>query len=264
VGGNALYGVAYTSDTFIAVGSSGQIWQAGVVTGCTDPNAINYNPGAAVDDGTCPLQTLVVYKTGAPPAGMGYVYADPAGISCPGTCSASFGDGVEVTLYARNVNGMEFLRYEGDCADVPRSEPCVLTMDGYKEVPVRFYPPEPRLTILKPDPLTGISESTSFSESTIGFSTSAQLGGCSTTKIILHNSSTRDLEVGMIGGIDPLEAPFSITADNCSDTTLPFLSDCTININYCPTNAGPHTDTFDCPTSDPNYPTQTMEVTGGN
>jgi hypothetical protein len=218
-------------------------------------------PDASSSSGT---HTLVVYETGADPAGMGYIYSEPAGISCPGTCSAGFDDGVEVTLFARNVNGMEFLRYEGDCADVPRSEPCVLTMNSYKEVPVRFYPPEPRLTMLMLDPMTGLGEPDDFSETMIELSSGVQQGSCETSTIIIHNHSNRALDIGLMGGLDPLSSPFSFAEDNCSDTTLPFHSDCTMKIEYCPTNAGPHTDTFDCPTSDPNFPSQTVEVTGGS
>ncbi|VAX22670.1 hypothetical protein MNBD_NITROSPINAE03-24, partial [hydrothermal vent metagenome] len=208
--------------------------------------------------------TLVVYKTGADPAGMGYVYSEPAGISCPGACSATFADGTEVSLYAKNTNGMEFFRWEGDCADVQRASPCVLTMDGYKEVPVRFYPPQPRLTLLKLDPITGIGEPVPFSENTIEFTSDMFEGDCATTTIILHNNSNRSLDVGTMGGLDPLESPFAITDDTCSDTTLSFQSDCTMKIEYCPADDGSYTDTFDCPTSDPNFPTQTVEVTGGN
>jgi len=65
-------------------------------------------------------------------------------------------------------------------------------------------------------------------------------------------------------GSDPLESPFEITDDTCSDTTLSFQSDCSITITYCPANDGSYTDTFDLPASDPNFQTQTVEVTGGN
>mgnify|MGYP000385046333 CR=1 FL=1 len=248
-GGNSLTGAAYSGGFFIAVGDSGTIFQSGSVISSS---------------GSTASHTLMVYKTGAPPAGMGYVYSVPAGISCPGTCSATFADGTVVTLYAKNTNGMEFFRYEGDCADVPRSSPCVLTMDGYKEVPVRFYPPEPRLTWLKLNPETGIGEPVPFGDNTIDFTSDMLEGSCATVNIILHNDSNRSIDIGMIGGSDPLESPFAITDDSCSDTTLSFQSDCSIMIAYCPSNDGPYTDTFDLPTSDPNFPTQTIEVTGGN
>ncbi|VAX15795.1 hypothetical protein MNBD_NITROSPINAE03-534 [hydrothermal vent metagenome] len=230
--------------------------------------------GVNRSDGACDIgayeyfesasHTLVVYKTGAPPAGMGYIYSDPAGISCPGTCSATFARGTEVTLYAKNTNGMEFLRYEGACADVQRASPCVLTMDGYKEVPVRFYPPETRLMWLKLDPETGIGEPVPFGDNTIEFTSDMLQDGCSDMTVILHNSADRSLDVGMIGGLDPLESPFAITDDTCSDTTLPNHTDCSIMVKYCPADDGPYTDTFDLPSSDPNFPTQTVEVTGGN
>ncbi|VAX16955.1 hypothetical protein MNBD_NITROSPINAE03-850, partial [hydrothermal vent metagenome] len=161
-------------------------------------------------------------------------------------------------------NGMEFFRYEGDCADVPRVEPCVLTMDGYKEVPVRFYPPQPRLMWLKLDPETGIGEPVPFGDNTIEFTSDMLKGGCASTTVIVHNNSNRSLDIGKIGGLDPLEEPFAIMDDTCSDTTLDFQSDCTFMVNYCPSDNGQYTDTFDIPSSDPNYPSQTIEVTGGS
>ncbi|VAX25157.1 hypothetical protein MNBD_NITROSPINAE03-1183 [hydrothermal vent metagenome] len=85
--------------------------------------------------------TLSVHKDGSPPAGMGNVYSDPSGIDCPGTCSATFDEGTEVTLYTKNTNGMNFFRWEDDCADVWRGAPCVLSMTGDSDVGARFYPP---------------------------------------------------------------------------------------------------------------------------
>ncbi|VAX15553.1 hypothetical protein MNBD_NITROSPINAE04-365, partial [hydrothermal vent metagenome] len=221
---------------------------------------------------------LRVYKRGAPPAGMGYVYSEPPGIYCPGdgthisdlaidspdTCSAHFEEGTEVFLYTENRNGMLFRRWEGACDGMWRGAPCDLIMDEDKVVYVRFYPPDPWLKWLKLDAVTGIGYPVPFSDNSIEFTSGMLQGGCADMTVIIHNNANRSIDIGTIGGLDPLESPFTITDDACSDTTLPNHTDCSIMVEYCPTDSGPHTDTFDLPSSDPNFPSQTVTVTGGN
>jgi len=86
--------------------------------------------------------TLSVYNAGAPPSAIGYVYSDPSGIDCPGTCSAIFDEGTDVTLYTKNTSSLTFYRWEGDCSGVWRGAPCEITISGATSVGVRFYPPE--------------------------------------------------------------------------------------------------------------------------
>jgi hypothetical protein len=59
--------------------------------------------------------------------GRGSVTSTPAGIQCPGTCSASFAETTDVTLEAKYGHGSAFGGWTGDCdPDAPR---CEFTVD---------------------------------------------------------------------------------------------------------------------------------------
>lgn len=62
--------------------------------------------------------------------GSGTVTSTPAGINCPGTCSATFALGTDVSLAASPDAGSEFLNWAGDCA----GSTCQVTMDGPRTV----------------------------------------------------------------------------------------------------------------------------------
>jgi hypothetical protein len=69
-------------------------------------------------------------------APTGTVTSSPAGISCPGTCSASFPDGAVVTLRQTPSDSAFFSGWSGDCSGT--SETCDLTMTGAKEAAASF------------------------------------------------------------------------------------------------------------------------------
>jgi hypothetical protein len=77
------------------------------------------------------LRTLALTLGGA---GSGTVTSTPAGISCPGTCSAGFADGLEVTLDAAPGAGSTFGGFSGDCA----GGACVLQMTADRGVTATF------------------------------------------------------------------------------------------------------------------------------
>jgi len=95
--------------------------------------------GACSGTGNCVLSNIAAAKsvtaTFAAPAtiyytldvvinGSGTIVSSPAGISCPGTCSATFASGTAVTLtQSNNLSG-----WYDDCASQWRGEPCTLTM----------------------------------------------------------------------------------------------------------------------------------------
>jgi len=66
--------------------------------------------------------------------GTGTVTSDPAGISCPATCSAPFPEGTMVTLTATPDPGSRFDHWEGACT----ADPCTVTMDADKAVTAVF------------------------------------------------------------------------------------------------------------------------------
>lgn len=70
--------------------------------------------------------------------GRGSITSTPAGIQCPGTCTASFADTTDVTLEAKYGHGAAFAGWTGDCAaDAPL---CEFTVDGDASAAATFVP----------------------------------------------------------------------------------------------------------------------------
>ena len=67
--------------------------------------------------------------------GPGEVVSAPAGIKCPGTCSASFNQGTTVGLTATAKQGYTFTRWEGDCSG---AQGCKVSMTGDRKVQATF------------------------------------------------------------------------------------------------------------------------------
>ncbi len=88
-------------------------------------------PDAGADEAT-----LSLILTGA---GTGTVVSSPAGIDCPGTCSANFATGTEVTLLAQADDGSGFYGWVAECP-ATSLEPCALTMDENRSAGARFEP----------------------------------------------------------------------------------------------------------------------------
>ncbi|MEX2500387.1 MAG: hypothetical protein WD397_16090 [Wenzhouxiangellaceae bacterium] len=76
-------------------------------------------------------ETLTVALDGN---GTGRVTSSPAGIDCPGTCSAEFPNGSIVDLNASPDPGSAFLNWSGDCA----GDSCQLTLDQPRSVSAVF------------------------------------------------------------------------------------------------------------------------------
>jgi hypothetical protein len=72
-------------------------------------------------------------------SGSGKVTSDPAGISCPGTCSVTVGQGVPVTLFATPSPGSMFVGWSGGgCSG---TGPCVVPMHASQSVTANFAIP---------------------------------------------------------------------------------------------------------------------------
>ena len=68
-------------------------------------------------------------------SGSGSVTSSPAGISCPGTCSASFNAGTSITLTATPNSGQTFTGWSGACSG---TSSCVFTLDAAAAVTATF------------------------------------------------------------------------------------------------------------------------------
>jgi hypothetical protein len=85
----------------------------------------------AESDGGLPNATLTVMVGGN---GSGSVTSDPAGINCPGTCTASFTPGTKVTL-SETASSSVFLGWSDACSGTTS---CLVTLDYNKRVGALF------------------------------------------------------------------------------------------------------------------------------
>ncbi|RMF19626.1 MAG: hypothetical protein D6760_12950, partial [Deltaproteobacteria bacterium] len=63
-----------------------------------------------------------------------------------------------------------------------------------------------------------------------------------------------------IASADPLDPPFSIAADDCSNQTLAKEASCTVTVRCAPGATSTFGDTFDIPSDDPANPVVTFAV----
>ncbi len=82
---------------------------------------------------TTPQNTLTVTINGS-----GSVISSPAGIDCPGTCSAEFDENSQVTLTATPAASYSFAGWSGACSG---TGPCTVTMDSDQQVTATFNGP---------------------------------------------------------------------------------------------------------------------------
>ena len=67
--------------------------------------------------------------------------------------------------------------------------------------------------------------------------------------LTIENQGSSDLAVGAVAQSDSLTDPFSITEDQCSNTTLAPSETCTITVRFLPTTQADFEDTFDIPSA---------------
>jgi len=84
-----------------------------------------------VVDGPTSYQLTVT----APPSGAGTIASSPAGISCPGTCTATFASGTVVMLTASPAGNYTFGGWSGACSG---TNSCSLTMTAAESVTANF------------------------------------------------------------------------------------------------------------------------------
>jgi len=170
---------------------------------------------------------------------------------------------------------MEFTKWGGDCFGVQRMDSCLLIMNSDKNVYVRFYPTKRRIDVKywfredRGNIFHVLSDNFFFPvrddiapKPKRENASSERVSGMDAT-VVLTNNSTRSVDIGLIAGADPLDKPFEIFDDTCSDTTLPPYQECSFIINYDPVDNVLYKDTFDIPSSDPNFPEWTLTVREG-
>lgn len=88
----------------------------------------------------------------APVAGHGTITSTPAGITCPGTCTADFSAGTTVALTAKPATNYTFAGWTGACSGTAS---CSITMMGAQTVGAKFSSTTYPLTVTAPASGTG-------------------------------------------------------------------------------------------------------------
>ncbi len=91
---------------------------------------------------------------------------------------------------------------------------------------------------------------------------SVNSGSSASQTVTVTNSGTANLTVGAIGSTNALAAPFTKTADTCSNQTIAPSAACTVTIAFAPTATGSFTDSFNIPSNDPAKSSVTVNVSG--
>ncbi len=91
---------------------------------------------------------------------------------------------------------------------------------------------------------------------------SVTAGSSANQTVTVTNTGTANLLLGAVGSTDPLAAPFSKTADTCSNQTIAPSASCTMTISFAPSATGTFTDSFNIPSNDPSKASVTVSVSG--
>jgi hypothetical protein len=98
-----------------------------------------------------PVEVEALFVSSAPQVtldvtvvGSGRVTSQPAGIDCPGDCSASFDESTIVDLFAAPEPGFEFLGWSGACSGTGS---CTVTLDTMRQVEASFASIQPRFDL---------------------------------------------------------------------------------------------------------------------
>jgi hypothetical protein len=132
--------------------------------------------------------------------GSGRVTSKPAGISCPGKCSAPFAAGARVALTQKAKTGSRFLRWGGDCSG---TRACRVKMSALSAVAAQFVGPttQPPVQNSRVEP-GGYSGPQSLSGDVATFFVPAGAGS-------VLNFSIRTVNSGCAGG-GGVSTPFKI------------------------------------------------------
>lgn len=96
-----------------------------------------------------------------------------------------------------------------------------------------------------------VSGSGTFGNVTIG-NTASQI-------LTISNEGDANLDIGTLSGI---AQPFSLSSDNCSNTTLPEAGSCTVSLQFSPTAQTSYSDTLNIPSNDDDEPISTLNLSG--
>jgi phospholipase C len=111
---------------------------AGAVLLLTSCQGVGTGPTPSPNPTPTPSTPSYKLTVTAPPAGEGTITSSPAGINCPGTCSASFAKDTKVTLTAKAGGNYLFTGWSGACTGTN----CTITITAAATVAAAFVAEE--------------------------------------------------------------------------------------------------------------------------
>lgn len=91
--------------------------------------------------------------------------------------------------------------------------------------------------------------------------TNVPVGETASATVTVTNGGQGNLTLGAIAVADPLQPPFTLVNDNCSNQILAPASNCTFEVEFQSPSDASFMDSLDVPSDDPDYPTVTVNVT---
>jgi hypothetical protein len=126
-----------SSVTLTAAAAPGSIfvgWSGGGCSGTAPCTTANTGQTVVATFDLAPV-TLMVNTSGP---GQGTVTSSQGGISCPGTCTASFPPGTTVILSATPIGNSVFAGWQGGSCEAFGTGPCTITMSDNQSANARF------------------------------------------------------------------------------------------------------------------------------
>jgi VWFA-related protein len=80
--------------------------------------------------------------------------------------------------------------------------------------------------------------------------------------VLIQNTGSKNLNIGLIAQANPLASPFSIVSDDCSGRAVQPSAACRFKVQFSPTAQGTFSDNFDIPSDASNENSVTVGVTG--
>jgi hypothetical protein len=182
--------------------------------------------------------------------GTGTLTSTPAGINCPGTCTANFSTGTMVTLTETPASGSSFTGWSGACSGTGT---CSVTMNAAASVTANFGG-------------SGAVPVASLSSNALKFSSRGLNARSATQTLTLSNTGGATLNIGsiMIAGSNPGDYAFAVSSTCPTGTgggTLLAGATCNIDVTFSPTLPGPRSGSVTIADNAANTP-QTVSLTG--
>jgi hypothetical protein len=160
---------------------------------------------------------------------------------------------------------------------ITSSSPVTIAANGSTNVTVRTAVPvgatpgqTTNVTMTATDGVTPKSASATLSVISVDFTISptpvafgtVSVGGSGSQTVTITNTGSVSMQLGTLGGTNPLAAPFSKSSDTCSGANIAASGTCTFAVNYNPTGSSTFSDSINIPVSSPVVLSQTLAVSG--